>query len=80
LRLRTGPVPPPAWAPPRVDANTIVVPSGPQTGSKLWILIPLTSGCAGVTRRQPLPSTFTVQTPSGSAAPARAAKAIVVPS
>lgn len=50
LRLRTGPVTPPAWAPPRVDANTIALPSGPQAGSKLWTLMPLTSGWAGVTR------------------------------
>src|SRR5678815_1827950 len=77
LRDRVAPVP----GLPRVDANTIHLPSGENTGEKLWTRSPLESATAGVTRAHAAGlSSLVMNTPSGSFALARAANTTRLPS
>src|ERR1041384_7772263 len=78
LRDRVGPVLPL----PRVDANTIHLPSGENAGEKLWFLSPLgASATGGVTRTQAAgASSLVMYTLSGSLAAPRPANTTRLPS
>src|SRR5262249_44106192 len=62
-RIRDSVAPTPGL--PRVDANTMKLPSGDHAGSKLWTLSPFESAAAGVTCVHCPVAMLTVHTDNG---------------